>query len=407
MTYFDHAATTPVKPTALRVLTEQMPQLSNPSSLHGSGRRARLAVDSARAQLAEAVGAHPSEVIFTSGGTEADNLAIKGLWWQRRSGTGGDSRRRRILLPGIEHHAVLDTAEWLEAQEGAELVMIPVDAEGVVDLASFSEQLQRLLEQEPQSIALVTAMWANNETGTVQPVAEIAQLCHEHGLPFHTDAVQAFGSIADDDGGSVSFAGSGASTMAISGHKIGAPVGIGALLVRRDVTLTPVQHGGGQERDIRSGTLDAAGICAFAAVAEETVSGVEAEAARLAELRGRLLEAVDGIEGVTLRGPDPRISPAKRLPNNLHLTVDGAEGDSLLFMLDMAGFDTATGSACTAGVPRASHVLLAMGLSEEEARGAQRFSLGHTTTEEDVEKLAGALPGIIAQARDAGRNSRR
>lgn len=407
MTYFDHAATTPVKPTALRVLTEQMPQLSNPSSLHGSGRRARLAVDSARAQLAEAVGAHPSEVIFTSGGTEADNLAIKGLWWQRRSGTGGDSRRRRILLPGIEHHAVLDTAEWLEAQEGAELVMIPVDAEGVVDLASFSEQLQRLLEQEPQSIALVTAMWANNETGTVQPVAEIAQLCHEHGLPFHTDAVQAFGSIADDDGGSVSFAGSGASTMAISGHKIGAPVGIGALLVRRDVTLTPVQHGGGQERDIRSGTLDAAGICAFAAVAEETVSGVEAEAARLAELRGRLLEAVDGVEGVTLRGPDPRISPAKRLPNNLHLTVDGAEGDSLLFMLDMAGFDTATGSACTAGVPRASHVLLAMGLSEAEARGAQRFSLGHTTTEEDVEKLAGALPGIIAQARDAGRNSRR
>ena len=407
MTYFDHAATTPVKPTALRVLTEQMPQLSNPSSLHGSGRRARLAVDSARAQLAEAVGAHPSEVIFTSGGTEADNLAIKGLWWQRRSGTGGDSRRRRILLPGIEHHAVLDTAEWLEAQEGAELVMIPVDAEGVVDLASFSEQLQRLLEQEPQSIALVTAMWANNETGTVQPVAEIAQLCHEHGLPFHTDAVQAFGSIADDDGGSVSFAGSGASTMAISGHKIGAPVGIGALLVRRDVTLTPVQHGGGQERDIRSGTLDAAGICAFAAVAEETVSGVEAEAARLAELRGRLLEAVDGVEGVTLRGPDPRISPAKRLPNNLHITVDGAEGDSLLFMLDMAGFDTATGSACTAGVPRASHVLLAMGLSEEEARGAQRFSLGHTTTEEDVEKLAGALPGIIAQARDAGRNSRR
>lgn len=407
MTYFDHAATTPVKPTALRVLTEQMPQLSNPSSLHGSGRRARLAVDSARAQLAEAVGAHPSEVIFTSGGTEADNLAIKGLWWQRRSGTGGDSRRRRILLPGIEHHAVLDTAEWLEAQEGAELVMIPVDAEGVVDLASFSEQLQRLLEQEPQSIALVTAMWANNETGTVQPVAEIAQLCHEHGLPFHTDAVQAFGSIADDDGGSVSFAGSGASTMAISGHKIGAPVGIGALLVRRDVTLTPVQHGGGQERDIRSGTLDAAGICAFAAVAEETVSGVEAEAARLAELRGRLLEAVDGVEGVTLRGPDPRISPTKRLPNNLHITVDGAEGDSLLFMLDMAGFDTATGSACTAGVPRASHVLLAMGLSEAEARGAQRFSLGHTTTEEDVEKLAGALPGIIAQARDAGRNSRR
>lgn len=406
MTYFDHAATTPVKPTALRVLTEQMPQLSNPSSLHGSGRRARLAVDSARAQLAEAAGADPSEVIFTSGGTEADNLAIKGLWWQRRSGKDGDPRRRRILLPGIEHHAVLDTAEWLEAQEGAELVMIPVDAEGVVELSSFAQQLQRLLAEEPESVALVTAMWANNETGAVQPVAEMAELCREHGVPFHTDAVQAFGSVAGD-GGPVSFSASGASTMAISGHKIGAPVGIGALLVRRDVTLTPVQHGGGQERDIRSGTLDAAGICAFAAVAEETVNGAEAEATRLAELRNRLVEVVDGVEGATLRGPDPRISPAKRLPNNLHITVDGAEGDSLLFMLDMAGFDTATGSACTAGVPRASHVLLAMGLTEEEARGAQRFSLGHTTTEEDVEKLAGALPGIIAQARDAGRNSRR
>ncbi len=406
MTYFDHAATTPVKPTALRVLTETMPQLGNPSSLHGSGRRARLAVDSARAQLAEAVDAHPSEVIFTSGGTEADNLAIKGLWWQRLSGRGGDPRRRRILLPGIEHHAVLDTAEWLEAQEGAELVMIPVDAEGVVELGALEELLDRLTAEDPESIALVTAMWANNETGAVQPVQEIAALSRERGLPFHTDAVQAFGSVLHD-GGPLSFARSGASTMALSGHKIGAPVGIGALLVRRDVALTPVLHGGGQERDIRSGTLDAPGICAFAAVAEETVAGQQAESERLSALRNRLLEAVDGVDGVALRGPDPRLSPERRLPNNLHITVDGAEGDSLLFMLDMAGFDTATGSACTAGVPRPSHVLLAMGLAEEEARGAQRFTLGHTTTAEDVESLAAALPGIIAQARDAGRNSRR
>ncbi|TLQ00333.1 cysteine desulfurase [Nesterenkonia salmonea] len=387
--YFDHAATTPVKPTAVQVLTEQMPLLANPSSLHGSGRRARLAVDSARSQLAAAAGADPSEVIFTSGGTEADNLALKGLYWQRQA---GDPRRRRILLPGTEHHAVLDTAEWIEAQHGAELVMIPVDSEGLVDMTA----LATLLHDDPESIALVTVMWANNEVGTVQPIAAIGRLCAEAEVPFHTDAVQAFGSLP------VSFAESGASTMALSGHKIGAPVGIGALLVRRDVKLVPVLHGGGQERDIRSGTLDAPGICAFGAVAEETVAQIRTEAGRLTGLRNQLLEAVVGLDGVRLCGPDPRKAPELRMPNNLHIAVDGAEGDSLLFMLDMAGFDTATGSACTAGVPRPSHVLLSMGLSESQARGAQRFSLGWTTTENDVAALAEALPGIIARSRTAG-----
>ena len=387
--YFDHAATTPVKPGAVEVLTRLLPQLANPSSLHGSGRKARLEVDFARAQLAAAAGADPSEVIFTSGGTEADNLALKGLYWQRRA---GDARRRRVLLSGIEHHAVLDTAEWLETHEGAELVIIPVDGEGIVDTAALAE----LLTEDPETIALATVMWANSEVGSVQPIPEIGRLCAAAGVPLHTDAVQAFGSVP------VSFADSQASTMALSGHKIGAPVGIGALLVRRDVKLTPVLHGGGQERDIRSGTLDAPGICAFAAVAEEVVAGREAEAARLAGLREKLLEAVVGLDGVSLRGPDPRTAPDTRLPNNLHITVDAAEGDSLLFMLDMAGFDTATGSACTAGVPRPSHVLMAMGLSEAEARGAQRFTLGWTTTEDDVAALAEALPGVIARSRSAG-----
>src|SRR5690625_2858331 len=279
--YFDHASTTPVKPTAVEVLTELMPQLANPSSLHGSGRRARLAVDSAREQLAAAAGAHSSEVIFTSGGTEADNLALKGLWWQRRA---EDPRRRRVLLSGIEHHAVLDTAEWLEAHEGAELVMIDVDAEGRVDVAAF----EALLAEDPETIALATVMWANSEVGTVQPIGELARLSAAYAVPFHTDAVQAFGAVP------VSFTDSAATTMAISGHKIGAPVGIGALLVRRDARLTPVQHGGGQERDIRSGTLDAPGICAFAAVAEETVAGRGQESVRLSRLRNQLLEAVVG-----------------------------------------------------------------------------------------------------------------
>lgn len=396
--YFDHAATTPVKPTAVRVLTEMMPQLANPSSLHGSGRRARLAVDSARAQLAAALGADPSEVVITSGGTEADNLALKGLFWRRRD---EDPRRRRILLPGIEHHAVLDTAEWLQSHEGAELVMLPVDAEGMLNLEDAERILADLAAEEPESVALATLMWANNEIGTLQPVRAFAQLCAGYGIPVHTDAVQAFG--GEPVGAErVDFSGSGVATLAVSAHKIGGPVGLGALLVRRDVQLTPVLHGGGQERDIRSGTLDAPGICAFAAVAQEAVAERADEAERLAALRDRLLEAAVGIDGVTLRGPDPRVAGANRLANNLHLTVDGAEGDSLLFMLDMAGFDTATGSACTAGVPRPSHVLLAMGMDEDAARGAQRFTLGHTTTDDDVDALIETLPGIIHQARAAG-----
>ncbi|GAA1157184.1 cysteine desulfurase family protein [Nesterenkonia sandarakina] len=392
--YFDHAATTPIKPTAMRVLTEMLPALSNPSSLHGSGRRARLAVDSAREQLARAAGAHASEVIFTSGGTEADNLAVKGVYWQRRT---QDPGRRRILLPGIEHHAVLETAEWLQEHEDAELEILAVDSEGIVDLPA----LEATLSQSAESVALVTVMWANNETGAIQPVAQIGELCTRFGVPLHTDAVQVFGSLPAG-AAPMSFRDSGAATLAISGHKIGAPVGVGALLVRRDVVLTPVLHGGGQERDIRSGTLDVAGICAFAAVAEELVASAQQEAQRLAGLRDQLLDAVVGLEGVTLRGPDPRTHPELRLPNNLHITVEDAEGDSLLFMLDMAGFDTATGSACTAGVPRPSHVLLAMGLGEEQARGAQRFTLGWTTTQRDVDALIAALPAVIAQARSAG-----
>ena len=374
----------------MKVLAEQMPVLANPSSLHSAGRRARLAVDRARAEVAAAAGADPSEVIFTSGGTEADNLAVKGLYWHRR---GQDSRRTVIVLPAIEHHAVLETAEWLEHRDGAELIILPVDERGLVD----AESLEQVLSQRAEEIALVTVMWANNEVGSVQPIQELAQLCRSAGVPFHTDAVQAFGALE------VNFAASAASTMAISGHKVGAPVGIGALLVRRNIALTPVLHGGGQERDIRSGTLDAPAICAFGAVAAEVAAQRGPEARRIAELRDRLARVVvESIPSASIQGPDPLHAPELRLPNNLHITVDGAEGDSLLFMLDMAGFDTATGSACTAGVPRPSHVLLAMGLSESQARGAQRFSLGHTTTAEDIDALAEALPDIAERACRAG-----
>lgn len=388
--YLDHAATTPISAQALAALTRELSRCGNPSSLHGSGRRARRVVEEAREVLAAAAGAHPSEVIFTSGGTEADNLAVKGLYWSRRD---EDPRRRKIICPPVEHHAVLDTVEWLEKHEGARACWLPVDENGVVSV----DDVRAEIEADPGAVALVTVMWANNEVGSVQPVEDIARLAREYGIPVHTDAVQAFGSLP------LSFAGSGVATMAVSGHKIGGPVGVGALLVGRAVKLTPVQHGGGQERDVRSGTLDTPAIAAFAAAAEAAVGSLPEEGRRLARLREKLIAGVAGaVPEAVLRGtPDPDLA-GLRLPGNAHFTFPGCEGDSLLFLLDLAGVESSTGSACTAGVPRPSHVLLAMGLSEEQARGAQRFSLGHTSTEADVETLVAALPEAYERARRAG-----
>lgn len=370
----------------MAALTLELSRTGNPSSLHGSGRRARRSVEDAREALAVAAGAHPSEVIFTSGGTEADNLAVKGLFWARRD---ADPARTRILCSAVEHHAVLDTVEWLERHEGAQVSWLPVDSWGMVRLDVLKAELQR----DPGSIALVTVMWANNEVGTIQPIPEIVELAHGAGVPVHSDAVQAFGSLP------VNFKASALDAMSISGHKIGGPVGVGALLLGRSVKLTPVQHGGGQERDVRSGTLDTASIAAFAAAAEAVVRNLPAEASRIAGLRDRLIEGVSAeIPEAVLRGAPG----AGRLPGNAHFTFPGCEGDSLLFLLDLAGVESSTGSACTAGVPRPSHVLLAMGLDEETARGAQRFTLGHASTEADVDALLKALPGAYSRARQAG-----
>ncbi|MCA4132302.1 cysteine desulfurase family protein [Arthrobacter sp. M4] len=384
--YLDHAATTPIAPAALEALTRELTRTGNPSSLHAAGRRARRAVEDAREAIAAAAGAHPSEVIFTSGGTESDNLAVKGLFWARRD---ADPRRRRVLCSAVEHHAVMDAVEWLETHEGAEVSWLPVDAEGVVRL----DAVQAAIDEDPETVALVTVMWANNEVGSIQPVQEIAELAHRHEIPVHSDAVQAFGSIPVD------FRASGLDAMAISAHKIGGPVGVGALLLGRGVKLTPVQHGGGQERDVRSGTLDTASISAFAAAAEAAVGNLTQESARIETLRDRLIDGVRAaVPEAVLRGAPG----AGRLPGNAHFTFPGCEGDSLLFLLDLAGVQSSTGSACTAGVPRPSHVLLAMGLGEETARGAQRFSLGHTSTDADVDALLAALPDAYARARQAG-----
>ncbi|HEY8700375.1 MAG TPA: cysteine desulfurase family protein [Arthrobacter sp.] len=384
--YLDHAATTPLSAEALAALTRELAHTGNPSSLHGSGRRARRSVEDAREIIAAAAGAHSSEVIFTSGGTESDNLAVKGLYWSR---SGENGSRRRILCSAVEHHAVLDTVEWLERHQGAEVTWLPVDGDGVVDMDALASELARA----PETIALVTVMWANNEVGTIQPVHRIVELAHAAGVPVHSDAVQAFGSLP------VNFRATGLDAMSISAHKIGGPVGVGALLLGRAVKLTPVQHGGGQERDVRSGTLDTASIAAFAAAAEAVTARLAAESARISVLRDKL------IDGVRLAVPEAvlRGAPGQgRLPGNAHFTFPGCEGDSLLFLLDLAGVESSTGSACTAGVPRPSHVLLAMGLDEETARGAQRFTLGHASTEADVDVLLAALPAAYRRARDAG-----
>lgn len=394
--YLDHAATTDVLPAAIDVMVEQMRAGGNPSSLHALGRDARATVEYARERIARAIGADPAEVIFTSGGTEADNLAVKGIYWKRRE---EDPQRTRILVSSIEHHAVEDTCEWLEKAEGAHVEWIPVDERGRVD----PQTVRELIEKNPEDVALVTVMWANNEVGTVQPIPEIAAIAAEYGIPMHSDAVQAFGAVPID------FHASGTTTLAISGHKIGGPMGIGALVATRAVQMTPVLHGGGQERSVRSGTIDAPAIAGFAEAAVHAVEHLPEESARIAALRNELVAAVSAlIPQAHLSGENPLTEEypgQKRLPGNAHFTFENAEGDTLLFLLDMQGISSSTGSACNAGVTRPSHVLIAMGMDEDTARSAQRFTLGHSSTGADIARLIAALPTAYTQAAKAGLSS--
>ncbi len=385
--YLDHAATTPVLPAAAQALADALAHVGNPSSLHASGRAARRTVEESRERLAASLGARPSEVVLTSGGTEADNLAVEGLFRARRA---ADPRRRRVLVSAVEHHAVLDPAAWLAAHEGAEVVLLPVDSDGVLDL----DAVRRELAGHGDEVALVSVMWANNEVGALQPVAEVVEAAHAWGIPVHADAVQALGQVPVD------FEASGLDAMTVTAHKVGGPVGIGALLARRELALEPVLHGGGQERGVRSGTLSAPLAAAFAVAAEAAVADRASFAARVAALRDRLVAGVLGsVPGATLRGPG---DPALRLPANAHLTFAGCEGDSLLYLLDAAGVEASTGSACQAGVPEPSHVLLAMGVPQDDARGALRFSFGHTSSDADVDRVLEVLPGAVERARAAG-----
>jgi cysteine desulfurase len=384
--YLDHAATTPMLPEAIAAMTEELARLGNPSSLHNAGRRARRVVEESREEIAEVFGARASEVIFTSGGTEADNLAVKGLFWMRRA---ADPRRRRVLATPIEHHAVLDSVCWLEQAEGAEPAWLHVDRTGTVR----PEMLRAALERDPDGTALVSVMWANNEVGTLQPVAELAAIAHEYGVPFHTDAVQAAAQLP------VSFTASGVDAMTVTGHKFGGPVGAGALILGRGVAPVPVLHGGGQERDIRSGTLDTPAIRAFAVAAMVSAQSRAKEARRLAALRdGLIRQVLAAVPDAILNGPPPG---PDRLPGNAHFSFPGCEGDALLLLLDARGIASSTGSACTAGVAEPSHVLLAMGADEARARGSLRFSLGRTTTQADVDALGAVIGDAVARARRA------
>ena len=373
-------------PEAIDAMTEELGQLGNPSSLHDAGRRARRVVEESREQIAEVFGARASEVVFTSGGTEADNLAVKGMFWARRA---DDPNRCRLLTTAVEHHAVLDSVQWLAAAKEACPDWLGVDDRGLVSPAVLAEALSR----DPDSAALVSVMWANNEVGAVQPVAALAEVAHEFGVPFHTDAVQAAAQIPVD------FAAAGVDAMTITGHKLGGPVGAGALILGRGMAPVPVLHGGGQERDIRSGTLDAPAIRAFAVAAVISSQRRATEAARLAALRDDLIRQVlAAVPDAILNGPPPG---PDRLPGNAHFSFPGCEGDALLLLLDARGIACSTGSACTAGVAEPSHVLLAMGADEDRARGSLRFSLGHTTTQADVDALGAVLGEAASRARRA------
>lgn len=387
--YLDHAATTPMHPAAREAMVEELGRVGNASSLHTPGRDARRVVEESRERIAGLLGARPSEVVFTSGGTEADNLAVKGTLWAARQ---ADPARTRLVVSGVEHHAVLDPVEHLAETEGVTVTFVTPGECGTVQPAA----VRAAIESAPEDVALVSVMWANNEVGTVQDVAAMAKAAHEHGIAMHSDAVQAVGHLPVD------FEASGLDLMSITAHKLGGPIGVGALVARRDARIVPLTHGGGQERSIRSGTFDVPAIRAFAVALEHAVAELEQEAVRVAALRDRFLAGTQELDlGIRITGCWEPGDVRTRLPGNAHITIPGCQGDSLLYLLDAAGIACSTGSACQAGVPQPSHVVLAMGRTEEEARGSLRVSFGRTSTEGDVDAVLAALPEAVARSRRA------
>jgi cysteine desulfurase len=379
--YLDNAATTAMLPEALEVMYREAANVGNASSLHGAGRRARRVVEESREKLAAAVGAKPQEIIFTASGTEANNLAVKGMFWN------AGATKRAILSSPIEHHAILDPLEWLEREHNVTLHLADVDGDGRTKVESVAQ----LLSEHDNEISFVTVMHSNNEVGALQPVEEIAAISREYKIPIHSDAVQSFGKVQLD------FAKLGVNAMTISGHKIGGPLGVAALVAKKELELTPLLHGGGQERDVRSGTLHTPAIAAFATAAELSHQRLLANADHIKALRERL------IQGVTAAVADVRLNGgASTLPGIAHFTFAGAEGDALLLLLDAQGVQCSTGSACSAGIAQPSHVLIAMGMAPKVARSSIRFSIGTTTTEQEIDKAISVINEVVTRARAAG-----
>jgi len=375
--YVDHAATTPLSPAAFKAITDQLQELGNPSSLHTHGRATRKSLEDARESIAREVGALPSEVIFTASGTEANNIALKGLWW-----SGKAKGKSIVVISAIEHHAILDPAHWLETHEGAEVVLVPVDVHGVIDL----EFLRNLVATRGDQIAVISIMHSNNETGVLQPIEEVVSIASS--IPVHTDAVQSFKKVP------LSYKDLGVTALTLSAHKVGGPLGIGALILRRAYEIPALLHGGGQEREIRSGTLNAPSIVAFCAAATESYP-----AAAVTTLRDNFIKALSAAI------PDAYINggTSQRLPGIVNVTFPGTQSDTLLLLLDNAHVSASTGSACSAGVHEASHVLLAMGHTETTAQSSLRFSFGAASTQADVEFVMSVLPDVIARGRAANK----
>jgi cysteine desulfurase len=383
--YLDHAATSPIRASVLELYVATLSEIGNPASVHSFGQRSRQILEQSREEIAKAINCDRNEVIFTSGGTESDNLAVKGLYWNANS---KDPQKNVIVSAAAEHHAVLDAINWLVDSQNAELYIIPSDDQGVLDVA----ELKNYLELNAPRVALISVMWANNEIGVIHPISEITKLARSYQVPVHSDAIAALGHIPVD------FAKSGLAAMTITGHKLGGPVGSGALILRRDQKLTPVNHGGGQERNLRSGTPDASSAAALALTITEAVSEQAELAARHKLMTERLIAGVKQIASDVIVSSEK----ALRLPNNAHFRFPGCLGDSLLFLLDSDGVSISTGSACTAGVSGPSHVVLSLGAGNDEAMGTLRITLGHSTQDQDIDAFLKAFPKAYEGAKKAG-----
>ena len=378
--YFDHAATTPISDSALTALTNQAKKLGNASSLHSAGRSVRKDLEAAREEIARAIDCAPSEVIFTATGTEANNLAIKGLYWKAIK-----EGRNLIITSTFEHHAVMDPILWLAEHEGAKVIEIDVDKNGMVDL----DKLKQVVIDNKDKISFISIMHSNNEVGTLQDIAQIVKVAGD--IPVHSDCVQSFGKVE------LSFKELGLTAATISAHKIGGPLGVAALILKRGLDIEPILHGGGQERDIRSGTFNAPSILAFAAAATESAAQFKDRSVVVRKLKQTLIEVVKkNVSDAWVNGDQ-----ANSLPGIVSITFPRSDSEGLLLLLDSEGIACSTGSACSAGVQRPSHVLLAMGLSEDETTSTLRFSLSHSNTIAEIEKLGAVIASVVERSRAA------